>query len=140
MSSPARAKERATTSRTYHGGPEERLRISERSKRLRGLKPTYAPNASHSEVIVRSGEILSKKRYAKIVDEILASRAKLDAYQELSPGFRKQAQRPERERPGSGGTLTNINRPCLRDPDAGEHDHGDERALSRAIGASSAQF
>jgi len=119
---------------TYHGGPEVKLPKSDRSARNRGLKQTNPTPAMRSRVIVRNGIPIVRKGLSRIIQEIMASRAKLDAQLALSPKFRNQAQRPERERLGSGGTLTNVNRAYQQDPGAGEPDHADERALSRAIG------
>jgi len=115
----------------HNGGPVEKLPVPERSKRIRGLIPTYPPSTTHSTVIVRNGKIVSEKRFAKIAEQVLASRAMLDAQPPLSPGFRNQPPQAGRERPGSGGIPTNVNRTCPQDPVAGERDHVDERALSR---------
>jgi hypothetical protein len=77
---------------------------------------------------MRNGQPIMGKRLAKIINDIMASRAKLDAQLELSPKFRNLLQREERERLGSGGTLTNTNRTIPQDPDAGERAIVDERA------------
>lgn len=119
---------------TYHGGPEVKLAASESSAHRRGLKQTNPVPDTHLRVIVRDGLPVMAKRLKKIISEVLASRAKLDAELELSPKFRTQAQRSDRERLGSGGTLTNVNRMRLQDPAAGEQDRVDERALSMAAG------
>lgn len=74
-------------SHSWRAGPIEVIPTSERSKRNRQLpKQTQSSPILHTKIIMRAGQIQMGKRFETIKQQIVASRALLDA-QSLRPGF-----------------------------------------------------
>ncbi len=113
---------------THHGGPQIKTRTPDSSARKRGLKQSGETPKTKAKIIMRGGKPVMSKHLSNILSDILASRARLDAQLELSPKFRNRPQQAGRERLGSAGTQTNVNRTIPRDPGAGEQAMVDERA------------
>ncbi len=90
MNSLPMGQKRAVASQRHNGGPVELVSSPKSSKLLRGLKQTNPTPPLHSKVIMEAGRPLMTKRLGKILAEIMASRAKLDA--ELSSKTKAQSR------------------------------------------------
>lgn len=71
----------------FHGGPELKIPVAERSARKRGLKSTVTTVPTNVRVIVRNGQIVAPAKFRKVLPQILAAQAKLNSG--LSPKQKK---------------------------------------------------
>lgn len=109
----------------YHGGPVEKLETKSRSAHNRGLAQTTEKPKLHTKIVMSAGQIQMAKRFQKIKQQVLASRALLDAQAErLSPRFFRES--PVTAERVSGPSEARSPKPNPDQPARPEHQGAEE--------------